>query len=267
MYKQHTFSALRRHYGRESEQYGHLHVSRSDPERGTVVLFHGGFWRRHRDLTMTTPMAHALAEHGWNVWNVEYRRGDPAIWRQSTADCLQALDHVGVIAEDLGLDREKTVLVGHSAGAYLAAWVAAHSDYRETFGGRVSGLVTLNGVLDLHRAATTHLGDDAVPEFLGTTPDDGPDTYAEADASVRLPPMLASRCLHSRNDERVPFDVTEHFVESAQSTCATIRLVEIDGHHTAPIEPGSVAWRKVLRVIDSFGGQQSRSHKALQEHA
>ena len=42
--------------------------------RPLVVIVHGGFWRPTIDRAHTGPMAVALAERGWTVAAIEYRR-------------------------------------------------------------------------------------------------------------------------------------------------------------------------------------------------
>jgi acetyl esterase/lipase len=241
-----SVQALRRYYGPDRHQYGDLHVSRADPERGILVLFHGGFWRSRRDLSMTTPMAQALANIGWNVWNVEYRRGDGTGWEQTTADCAAALDHVSVLAEELSLETRTVVVAGHSAGGHLAATASRTGTIA------VSGLVTLNGVLDLRTAVDERIGDNAVLEFLGASPESSPSTFRRIDPAIAGPLGVPAVCLHSRSDERVPFALTESFVRAARKAGDDVRLVEIPGAHTAPIEVGSETWPAVEAAIGAF---------------
>jgi acetyl esterase/lipase len=236
---------LRRHYGPVPDQHGDLHVSRSDPERGTLVLFHGGFWRPHRTLSMTRPVAEALADAGWNVWNVEYRRHGRGTWQQTLQDCADAVDHLAVLGEELALDLTTTLVVGHSAGAQAAAWVTARA-MRTGSPLRIDGLVTLNGVVDLGLAAELGIGNHAVDEFLGA------DSTAldQTDPVRRLPLGVPARCLHGRDDERVPFTIGEEFVALARAAGDDVELREIPGGHTAPIEPHDKAWAHVLDALN-----------------
>lgn len=248
---------LRRRYGDQPDQFGDLHVSHADPELGVVVLFHGGFWRQHRTLSMTTPLAAALAGQGWNVWNVEYRRGR-ADWRDTLADCTAATDHVARLADELALDTSNVVLAGHSAGGHLASWVACRDASQA--GVPVSGLVTLNSVLDLTWAAEA--GADAVVEFLGSPPSGDPAAYRLADPTLRLPLQAPARCLHSTEDERVPLQATQRFVTAARAAGGDAVLVAIDGHHTAPLEPGSAAHTAFLREISALRTNRSDTEPA-----
>jgi acetyl esterase/lipase len=202
---------------------------------------------------MTTPMAMALADDGWNVWNAEYRCTGQASWKETLADCLAASRHVVELADELGIDIARTLLVGHSAGGHLAAWVAASLAHRAPAeAAPISGLVTLNGVLDLGYAARARIGDDAVPEFLGALPHERPDVYREADPTAGGSFGVPFRCLHSRSDDRVPFELSEHVVRVARLRGEDVRLIAIPGHHTAPIEVASVAWPVVLTTINAL---------------
>lgn len=241
--------AARRHYGTGAFQYGDLHVSQKDPERGTIVLFHGGFWRARRELSMTTPFAQSLADVGWNVWNVEYRRIGQGTWQETLRDCRSALAHVDVLGAELGIDTRSLLVVGHSAGGQLAAWASTDAK-RE--GRQVTGLVTLNGVLALSDAAAREVGNGAVTEFLGGLPSTRQGAYAVADPIARLPIGIPTRCLHSKEDERVPFDLSETFVLGGKQRGDDINLHEVAGHHTAPIEIGTAAWTAALIAIESL---------------
>jgi acetyl esterase/lipase len=230
----------RHSYGDRASQCGDLYPACGSSRRGIVALVHGGFWRTHRGLEMTAPAAVALASRGWHVWNIEYRRGGS--WRQTLDDCLQALEYLHLLDEHVGTDSAATVLVGHSAGGHLAARVAPRVSQR------IDGLVTLNGVLDLSLAHELDIGDSAVAQFLG--PDATAHDLAFADAAQNLP-AVPVRCVHSRDDERVPFEISARYTEKACRAQVDCRLIEVSGHHTAVIEPGSAAWPTVLRAIEA----------------
>lgn len=217
------------------------------------MFIHGGFWRAHRGLEMTTPAASALAACGWNVWNIEYRRA--CGWRDTVADCVCAFRHYDALAAEFDIDRGTTLLIGHSAGGQLAAWVAGnYSDAPP-----LHGLVTLNGVVDLELAHRLRIGNSAVEEFLG--PEVTPADLHDADP-VRHPSRVSARCLHSRSDERVPHEISASYVTKARTEGGRIALIEVDGHHTAVIEPDSTAWTTVLDTINGGWPNQPEPPKA-----
>jgi acetyl esterase/lipase len=223
---------IRRAYGPGPQQFGHVYPG-SRPT--TVVVVHGGFWRPHRTLEMTAPLAEGLAERGWSVWNVEYRRVGQGSWRDTLDDCAAAVDHLG--------DRDM-VLLGHSAGGQLALWAAGRA--------RVKAVVSVAGVLDLERAARARTGDDAVAGFLGGGPGEVPDRYRAADPMRRLPTRVPVRCLHSRDDERVPFELSASYVEAATRAGDDAGLVEVEGAHADGIDLRTSAGEVVAGVLEAL---------------
>src|SRR4051812_10658491 len=105
-------------YGSGPHQFGELRHAHG-ASRGVVMLVHGGFWRARRTLDMIGPAAEALADRGFDTWNVEYRRAGQGDRADTLSDVAAAFDHLGVL-----LDAERVFLLGHSAGGQLAAWCA-----------------------------------------------------------------------------------------------------------------------------------------------
>jgi acetyl esterase/lipase len=205
------------------------------------VVVHGGFWRPHRSLDMTTPLAEELARRGWTVWNVEYRRVGQGGWRETLDDCAAAVDGLA--------ERSRHVLLlGHSAGGHLAVWAAGRTDSAV----RVKGAVSVGGVLDLERAARAGTGNDAVSGFLGGAPEEVPDRYRAADPMRRLPTGVPVRCVHSRQDERVPFEQSAGYVEAARRSGDDAELVEVDGSHVDGIDPRTPAGQRVVGVLEGL---------------
>jgi acetyl esterase/lipase len=244
-------------YGPGPHRFGELRRP-SGPSRGVVVVLHGGFWRSHRTLAMTAPVAAELTRRGWDTWNVEYRRAGHGSWEDTLADCAAAVDHIEVLADRHGLDPDRVFLLGHSAGGHLAAWCAGRAAAAGRAGQappriRAKGLVTAAGALDLVAGARAGTGDDAVPQFLGGRPEAVPERYAAADPTLRLPTGVPSRCVHSRADERVPFAQSEGFVAAATAAGDDSRLLEATGVHTDVIDVRSPAWEVVADALDELG--------------
>jgi acetyl esterase/lipase len=193
-----------------------------------VVLIHGGFWRPAYDRLHLRPMASALRSDGWAVASIEYRRepGNPS----STLDDVTAAFR----AIPKGLIYDGSVLLsGHSAGGHLALWSAAT--------GVVPGLratLALAPVADLALAERTHVGSDAVTDFLGRplADHDGIDP-AQLDA-----PETPVVILHGTADPYVPPALSESYAERHPQT----KVVPIDGaDHFDLVDPASEAWPTV----------------------
>jgi acetyl esterase/lipase len=216
-----------------------------------VVVVHGGFWRSAFDRTHTGPLCVGLAAEGFAVAAIEYRRTgqEGGGWPGTFDDVAAAADAVpGLVAEaaaaaGVEVDTGRTVLLGHSAGGHLVAWLAT------THRPEVVGAVSLGGVLDLGAAYRLGLdpGPDgtAVEALLGGPPEDVPDRYAAADPTRLGPPVVPVQALHGTTDDVVPDGLS---VSYADATGARLEL--LDGvDHFGVIDPLSRAWPDVVAAV------------------
>jgi acetyl esterase/lipase len=93
-----------------------------------VLIHHGGGWR-NGDRKMLQPWCEALAHHGFTAIAVEYRLLDQAPWPAQMHDVNGAVRWTRAHADELGVDLDKIVLQGHSAGAHLALMAAGTSGH------------------------------------------------------------------------------------------------------------------------------------------
>jgi acetyl esterase/lipase len=91
--------------------------------RTAILVLHGGGWRAG-DRKAMKPRCEALARHGFTALAVEYRFIDEAPWPHQLADVRAAVGWTHSHAPDLGIDPDKIVLQGHSAGAHLSLLTA-----------------------------------------------------------------------------------------------------------------------------------------------
>jgi acetyl esterase/lipase len=253
-------SPARTPYGPEPHQIGDLRRAHG-PSRGVVMLVHGGFWRARRTLDMTAAAAEELTARGFDTWNVEYRRAGQGDWADTLSDVAAAFDHLGVLADDHGLDPEPVLLLGHSAGGQLAAWCAGRAAAARRAGAAaprvaVRGLVTAGAALDLAAGARAGTGDGAVADFLGGTPEHVPQRYREADPARRVPIGVPTRCVHSVNDERVPFAQSQRYVTLARAAGDDAGLLPGTGVHTDVIEIGHPDFAIVAEALAELAGRE-----------
>jgi acetyl esterase/lipase len=84
----------------------------------TLVYIHGGGWvGGDKDAVLLHFLPYL--EMGFAVVNVEYRLGEVALAPAAVEDCRCALRWVIDHAEEYGLDKDRLVLSGHSAGGHL----------------------------------------------------------------------------------------------------------------------------------------------------
>jgi len=109
-------------------------------------------------------------------------------------------------------------------------------------------------VVDLQRAYTLHLSNDAVVEFLGGTPAEVPDHYREADPMKVA--IGARQCLvHGAKDDVVPPAFSRDYVAAKEKRKEDVRLMEIAGAgHFEVVDPRAKAWRDVeTAVVEALG--------------
>lgn len=100
-----------------------LHLPKTAPTGATlpVVLFvHGGGWRQ--GARANPPLAPTA--HGYAVASIDYRLSTEAPWPAQIEDCRNAVRFVKKHADRFGLDADRVLAWGKSAGGHLVAMLA-----------------------------------------------------------------------------------------------------------------------------------------------
>jgi acetyl esterase/lipase len=92
-----------------------------------VVIIHGGSWQSG-DSTQLTALNAYLAARGYAVAAINYRHAPEYPFPAARDDVLAALDYLKTNAADFGIDAQRIVLLGRSAGGQLALLVAYTAD-------------------------------------------------------------------------------------------------------------------------------------------
>jgi acetyl esterase/lipase len=93
-----------------------------------VVIFHGGgFAKGDRNPPPIGPIAHFTAG-GFVVVNASYRLTPHAIFPAQMLDGARVVQWIRLHHADYGIDPNHIALMGSSAGAGIALWVALHKD-------------------------------------------------------------------------------------------------------------------------------------------
>ena len=204
---------MRYTYGAHPSQYAEVTLPAGPNPAPVVVVIHGGYWSASYGAELGRPLAADLVGRGFAAVNVEYRRvGDGGGWPETGQDIAAAVD--ALRARSTGMDLNRVVALGHSAGGQLAGWLAARR------GGAVAltGVVLQAGVLDLVRGSAEGLGGGAIDAYLGGSPTEKPDAYAQASPIALLPLGVPSICVHGTSDTLVPLRQSQDFVEAARRT-------------------------------------------------
>jgi acetyl esterase/lipase len=94
-----------------------------------VVFIHGGGWSIGDKRSGAGAKPVHFTTNGYAFASINYRLVPDATVEQQAADVANALDALRFRASSLGFDPDRIVLMGHSAGAHLAALVAADPAY------------------------------------------------------------------------------------------------------------------------------------------
>jgi acetyl esterase/lipase len=122
--------------------------NRSNGRRAAVLFVHGGaFMDGHRNRTnmVYSNVPVFFARHGTVGINVGYRLGGDAGYPGATEDVASALRWTQANAEDLGIDRTRIFLMGHSAGAAHTGSYAYDKRRQPAEGHGLAGHIVLSG--------------------------------------------------------------------------------------------------------------------------
>lgn len=238
-------------YGPRPDQVGDLYL----PDAGKaplVCLFHGGFWRLPYGRDELAPMAADLQARGFAVWNLEYHRVGAAVacWPRTFQDIDAMLAFLpGLQSAYPGIDLQRVVFVGHSAGGHLAFWAASRlgrgSPLRPA-----AAVIGLAPLLDLVAAQAAGLGNGAVDSFLGGPPVAVPDRYDLASPRSLLPLRVRQYLLHGEADTAVPVEHSRAYVDAARQAGDDATCLVLPGtDHMAFIDPGSPAYDALCRSL------------------
>lgn len=122
-------------YGSDSLQALDLWVPAGTKNAPLVLFVHGGGWKRgSKSNAMGRAMPAHMLEQGYAFASVDYRLVPHSTVEDQAADVAAALAFLLARADDLGIDRTRVVLTGHSAGAHLVALVGTDERYLKTAG-------------------------------------------------------------------------------------------------------------------------------------
>lgn len=131
------------------------------------VFIHGGYWRAQskKDAPIMAP---ALTREGVAVCTLEYTLLPESTLFETVREVRSAIAWLYYNAGVFGIDRERIVVAGSSAGGHLAAMLAAQGwpDKYRLPEHVIKGMVGLSGLYDLQPLCDTHIN-----EWLRLYPD------------------------------------------------------------------------------------------------
>lgn len=238
-------------YGPEPAQFGHLYTPTGvDGPVPVVMLLHGGYWSVDYHLNLATTLASELARRGVAAWNVEYRRvGAGGGWAETSADVEAALAATATLLPAhsvVPLAVDDVRVVGHSAGAQLAVWVAGQRNCPV----RPSRVISQAGALDLASRAATRGGGAALEALFGVSYAEDPQLYRDASPLHRVPTGVPTVCLHGVDDAQVPVAASRAYVDAARAAGDRVALWEVPGEgHNGFLNRTTRSWALTLDAV------------------
>ena len=131
------------------------------------VFIHGGYWQALSQAE-SSAMAPAIVASGAAFASLNYTLAPAAHLGEMVAECRAALAWLAADAAGLGFDPTHVTVSGHSAGAHLAAMVAAEpGDLTTESGLTFDRFILISGIYDLTPIRMT-----SINEPLGLSEDD-----------------------------------------------------------------------------------------------
>ncbi|MDX1467921.1 MAG: type II 3-dehydroquinate dehydratase [Acidimicrobiia bacterium] len=206
-------------YGTHPEQVGDLRVAGNT----LAVLVHGGFWLEEWTRDTVESLAVDLSINGISTWNLEYRRlGSGGGWPASADDVRAAIDHTPALGA-----WNRVVVIGHSAGGYMAIWAAEESAMA------IDLIVALAPITDLRLHAESRKYAAGVATEL----------IADGAPEVIEPGSVPLILVHGSNDDHVP---VSHSLRLAEASKA--ELITTNEGHFELLDPGRPHWPEVRRL-------------------
>ncbi|HEY2385679.1 MAG TPA: alpha/beta hydrolase [Candidatus Binatia bacterium] len=243
-------------------RYDHYRPLQVDGPAPVVVLVHGGGWV-HGDPSQAAGNALHFARRGIATVAISYRLAPAHRFPAPLDDVRRGLRWVRAHASELGIDPERIVLMGFSAGAHLAMLAHLARDLRELtpslppdlagVSEDVRGVIVHYGPYDLTRTLPLPADLDMIGALLGRRRAD-PDWVRLASpqfhaAAARAPIQL----IHGTGDAVVSHRESErlHRALEAAGRPSELLLLE-DAPHAFQVDWRGDANQRANRAMDEF---------------
>ncbi len=243
-------------YGSHAQQFGELTLPETPPPHPVIVLIHGGGYREMYDLRPLGSVVSALAEEGFAVWNIEYRRyGNGGDYPQMFLDVAAAADYLPQIAAARNLDLSRVISMGHSAGGHLALWLGGRRNIesssslftRESL--PIHGVAALAPLAHVTEGAESDLSSDALLAVMGGAPTETPSAYRNGCPAQLLPLNIPQRIIVGAEDAAM-LDNAKRYIRAASEAGDDARLIVLPGAgHFEIVAVDASEWQDLRRAV------------------
>jgi arylformamidase len=235
-----------RYGGHERQRLDVFRPDGADAPLPVHVFFHGGYWRSG-DKERYSYVADAYVPLGAAYVAVEYALVPEVDLDGLIAQCREAVAWVYHHADEHGLDRERIVVSGHSAGGHIVGMLMA-AGWHDALGippEAIRAGMSLSGLHDLEPIRLTYLND-----VLGLDLD-----AALRNSPYRLPPATAAPLVLATGELEGAEFARQTWVLDAywRSQDVDVTSAVLDGHHH-------------YSIVEALGDPASELARALHRH-
>lgn len=227
--------------------------STAGQKKPAVIVIHGGGWVGGTKEAVFNRLCLPFLEKGYVVANVEYRLAKSALAPAAVEDVLLAAEWFRNNAAKYGVDKNKIVVTGDSAGGHLALMVGM-TPKQAKFGpvGKVAAVVNFYGITDVpDQLEGEHMRQYAVTWLPASLPDRqeiarrvSPITWVRKD----LPPILT---IHGDADPTVPYEHGVDLTKALRDAKADAELIPVpQGVHGFPPEKMKELFDMIFRFLE-----------------
>lgn len=235
-------------YAAHPRGFAELRLPQGARESGELyplaVIFHGGCWKTGiASQAYMAPLATRWQSQGIATLNVDYREvGDGGGWPGSFDDWEASAKLIKDLAQRYPIDLSRVTLVGHSAGALPALWLARGDGAGGPLGARkatlVRSVIVLDGPGDVgaeQPAFDALCQFSAVEPFMGAMPAAAPARYRAISPASAAPDLVEILFVQAKLP--APSDATQRALGAGR---ARVTVRENPGaSHFAIITPGN----------------------------
>lgn len=248
-------------YGPDPLQFGNLRIPKRAGPHPVVVFIHGGCWLAEYDIAHAGQIEQAMADSGFAVWSLEYRRvgNEGGGWPGTFLDIGRGADHLRTIAAQYSLDLNRVIASGHSAGGHFALWLAARKKISSKSELYVANPLTVRGVFalapapDLEGLQASGVCGKVIDRLMGGSPADRAERYAAASpmqlAPVGVPQVLV---LGLKDASWSPIG-RSYYARTRVVGDTAVRLIEApESGHFELVAPKTSTWPIVIGALRAF---------------
>ena len=224
-----------------------------DPKKTLPVIIFlcgGGFTNVDRNVWI--PELTWFAKRGYAVVSVEYSVTARTRFPMQIEDIKQAIRYIRAHANEYGLDTERMVIWGESAGAYLGVFTALSSNHKEyEVGEYLDQKSTVNGAIAFYTPADMSFVDKNVDNLA---------TPVDVDKYISLPSLIDESAppiaiFHGTEDSQVPLEQGLKLYDALQAKGIKSDIYVLEGaeHADAPFIQEEVKELILNFIKDTIG--------------